>query len=51
MAGSCIISGEQLAAVRTKWSVFISDLINTASLVIFLYVIYSNNQGAYLPIR
>jgi hypothetical protein len=51
MASSCIISGEQLAAVRAKWSVFIPDLINLAGLVIFHGVINSNDQDNHLLIR
>ena len=51
MASSCIISGEQPAAVRSKWSIFIPDLINLVSLVIFHGVINSNDQDNHLLIR
>ncbi len=51
MASSCIISGEQPAAVRAKWSIFIPDPINLVSLVIFHGVINSNDQDNHFLIR
>lgn len=51
MTPPCIISGEQLPTIRTDRSFVIPDFINILFLVIFLRVIYSNNQDSHLLMR
>ncbi len=51
MTPPCIVSGEQLPAIRADRSFLIPDFINILFFVIFLHVIYSNNQGSHLLVR